>query len=266
MRNYCNYNFFDNVLETQIHGFVNHKKTSSLCYSLKQLDSPEKTNSYDDLKKDISRILEKNNRESVSILEFDPRAVQQKSRNFKILSIFLKANPKHKVAELCLSWNRCDIARLALFNDEIPDNMDMYQDLMLNALLNNQVEFVNLLLENGFSLKNFLTYDRFIKLYARKLSQDSLITKLFRKLLNKDTNIHFDSIDFKSIGQCIQKLVDNLFKHEFTSDDFEKFLSQLSGEDLTIEKLNNPEYHLFIFNILLGRQRLSEIFWIQGEA
>lgn len=43
-----------------------------------------------------------------------------------ILNKFLKANPKHKIAELCLSWNRCDIARQALFNDEIPDNVFFY--------------------------------------------------------------------------------------------------------------------------------------------
>lgn len=134
----------------------------------------------------------------------------------------------------------------------------MYQDLMFNALLNDQYEFVNLLLENGFSIKKFLTYNRYKKLFIRKFNSISLITKLFRKLFNKDTNSDFDSIDLKLVGCCIEKLVDNLFEHEFSS--------QSNFKDLGIEKLNNPEYHLFIFNLLLGREQLSEIFWKIGEV
>lgn len=142
----------------------------------------------------------------------------------------------------------------------------MYQDLMFEALLNGQVEFVNMLLENGFNFKNFLTYSKYIELFAQKLSGDSLITKIFRKLLKKDSSNYINSIDFKSIGYCIQKLANNLFIHEFCSDDFEIFLSKLNEEDLQVEKFKNPEYHLFIFNILLVRERLSQIFWIQGEV
>lgn len=94
---------------------------------MKQFESDEKINQTGTIKKDIARILAKNNRESVSILELDSKALNKKNRNFKILNIFLKANPKHKVAELCLSWNRCDIAKQALFNDEIPDNVLFFQ-------------------------------------------------------------------------------------------------------------------------------------------
>lgn len=134
----------------------------------------------------------------------------------------------------------------------------MYQDLMFNALLNDQYEFVNLLLENGFSIKKFLTYNRYKKLISRKFFSVSLITKLLRKLFNKDTNSDLDSINLRLYGSCIEKLVDNLFEHEFST--------QSNIKDSGVENLNNPEYHLFIFNLLLGREKLSELFWKLGEV
>lgn len=99
-----------------------------MCYILKQLDSSGQKNTDENLKKDINRILSINNRESVSVLELDKEVSKLENRDKTqkfdyILKKFLKANPKHKIAELCLSWNRCDIARKALFNDEIPDNV-----------------------------------------------------------------------------------------------------------------------------------------------
>ena len=43
--------------------------------------------------------------------------------------------------------------------------MDALEDAMLDALINNRVEFVNLLLENGVSMSKFLTSTRLQELY-----------------------------------------------------------------------------------------------------
>jgi len=43
--------------------------------------------------------------------------------------------------------------------------MDALEDAMMDALVNNRVEFVNLLLENGVSMSKFLTEDRLVELY-----------------------------------------------------------------------------------------------------
>ena len=38
---------------------------------------------------------------------------------------------------------------------------------MFSAILKDRIEFVNLLLDNGFNLKNFLTYERYLKLFEK---------------------------------------------------------------------------------------------------
>ncbi len=43
--------------------------------------------------------------------------------------------------------------------------MDALEDAMMDALVNNRVEFVNLLLENGVSMSKFLTTTRIEELY-----------------------------------------------------------------------------------------------------
>jgi len=43
--------------------------------------------------------------------------------------------------------------------------MDALEDAMMDALVNNRVEFVNLLLENGVSMNKFLTSTRLEELY-----------------------------------------------------------------------------------------------------
>jgi len=43
--------------------------------------------------------------------------------------------------------------------------MDALEDAMMDALITNRVEFVNLLLENGVSMSEFLTRSRLEELY-----------------------------------------------------------------------------------------------------
>lgn len=43
--------------------------------------------------------------------------------------------------------------------------MDALEDAMMDALINNRVEFANLLLENGVSMSKFLTTTRLEELY-----------------------------------------------------------------------------------------------------
>ena len=40
-----------------------------------------------------------------------------------VLKAFLQANESHKMAKLCLTWNRVDIARNFIFNDSFSDEV-----------------------------------------------------------------------------------------------------------------------------------------------
>jgi transient receptor potential cation channel subfamily M protein 3 len=83
---------------------------------------------------------------------------------------------------LTLLWNRVDLARTEVFKDgkfisfenrvnskichlDHDQSIHSLNQAMMDALLLNRVEFVKLLLENGVSLKKFLTISRLEKLY-----------------------------------------------------------------------------------------------------
>lgn len=90
-----------------------------------------------------------------------------------ILQALLKAKSKNVINEnsiqsqlrLALKWNRIDIAKNFILTDENKDKMGSLDNLMFTAIKDNRFEFVDLFLENGFSLKPFLTFRVLLKLY-----------------------------------------------------------------------------------------------------
>ena len=78
---------------------------------------------------------------------------------------------------LALAWNRCDVARTRILD---PENRAGWQDqlsgplgeeLLFDALLQDKIDFVQLLIDNGVELKRFLTAERLEMLY-RNVSFD----------------------------------------------------------------------------------------------
>ena len=90
-----------------------------------------------------------------------------------ILQALLKANSKDTNSEisiqsqlrLALKWNRIDIAKDYILTDDNKAIMGSLDNLMFTAIKDNRFEFVELFLDNGFSLKSFLTYRALLKLY-----------------------------------------------------------------------------------------------------
>lgn len=83
---------------------------------------------------------------------------------------------------LTLAWDRVDIARSEIFKESLDWSMESLHCCMFDALLLNRVEFVKLLLENGVSLKKFLTIERLEQLYnSVNFVVVALCTIVFRK-------------------------------------------------------------------------------------
>ncbi|XP_060552910.1 transient receptor potential cation channel subfamily M member 2-like isoform X4 [Ruditapes philippinarum] len=94
-----------------------------------------------------------------------------------ILYALLKANKTNANAQLslALAWNRCDIARHEIFtqsNRQYWKNLPLY-DAMFTALVQDRVDFVHLFMENGVSLKKFLSIETLWNLYANALLDTS---------------------------------------------------------------------------------------------
>ncbi|XP_041649202.1 transient receptor potential cation channel subfamily M member 4-like [Cheilinus undulatus] len=69
-----------------------------------------------------------------------------------------------------VAWNNVDIATSELRNEDIQWKTTDLEDLMTDALIKDNLEFVRLFCENGLNIQEYLTYGRLEKLYS-SLSQ-----------------------------------------------------------------------------------------------
>ncbi|VDL72714.1 unnamed protein product [Nippostrongylus brasiliensis] len=84
-----------------------------------------------------------------------------------ILSALLKGqnlSPADQLA-LALAWSRVDIARSDIFTSAHEWPQSALHSAMMEALINDRVDFVRLLLENGVNMQRFLTIGRLEELY-----------------------------------------------------------------------------------------------------
>ncbi|MPC35779.1 Transient receptor potential cation channel trpm [Portunus trituberculatus] len=84
-----------------------------------------------------------------------------------ILSALLHAqrlNPPEQLS-LALTWNRVDIARSHVFCEDVEWSKGSLEQAMMDALVNDRIEFVKLLLEQGVIMNKFLTIQRLEELY-----------------------------------------------------------------------------------------------------
>lgn len=80
---------------------------------------------------------------------------------------------------LALTWNRVDIARSEIFvygQEWPPGTLD---GAMMQALEHDRIDFVKLLLENGVSMKKFLTIPRLEELYNTRHGPANTLGYLF---------------------------------------------------------------------------------------
>ena len=85
--------------------------------------------------------------------------------------LIAKSSDVQTQLNLALAWNRCDVARTRILD---PENRAGWQDqisgslgeeLLFDALLQDKIDFVQLLIDNGVELKRFLTAERLEMLY-----------------------------------------------------------------------------------------------------
>lgn len=90
-----------------------------------------KNKPYLEIIKDIEDILQNKNRELLSVFDLD-MSKHSSDLDEAILNALLKANEKSKMIELCLFWNRVDIAKKYIFTDEFKEKVRIFK---LNPIL-----------------------------------------------------------------------------------------------------------------------------------
>ncbi|XP_070535546.1 transient receptor potential cation channel subfamily M member 2-like [Ptychodera flava] len=199
-----------------------------------------------------------------------------KGSSKEIDSAILNTVVKAKTAEkeqlrLSLAFSKIEIAERVLSKCK-----DKLQDLNLpgllhTALINNQVQFVKLFLENGVSLDEFLTVDELTSLYKQPKPTSS-VYRLLNKVKRHETQDRKMSeiqYEIRDIENLIDQMTDGTYKIRTTRD-----RRRRNGEESGVietqrkeanngtgrEYFDNPWRELFLWSVFLNQHDMAKFF------
>jgi len=199
---------------------------------------------------------------------------------------------------LTLSWNRPDIAQTCLLTKRLELTQAQLDVCMFEALVDNRVEYVKLLIENGVSIKNFLTFNRLQALYNACGSNSTL--HLIAKDVIRGVNHHSQTRIYSlyEIGLIIEKLIGQGYRSSYTrrtirhlcarqpltqrqnfnvytdaeqKEQHSQLVDNILNEENKRNSLNDdptfdfPHNELLVFAVLTKRHEMALFFWAHGE-
>ncbi|XP_052244809.1 transient receptor potential cation channel subfamily M member-like 2 isoform X3 [Dreissena polymorpha] len=238
----------------------------------------------------------------ISVFDLDSKT-GVKEIDVIMLQALLKAN-KNQVMDqlrLALAWNRIDVAKSDIFTDDKQWPTGRLDDVMFSAIQLNRVDFIELFLDHGVSLKEFLTKKRLLQLYNR-IPNNCLLRSLLTKIKNRDApkRKNFSLLD---VGLLIQSLMGDTFHPNYLTNKAYSFLdvdyilddeappktAKTGLKDIATVMLNparspdhtdgklkksdekplpdfeQPFQDLFIWSILMIQQDMAKTFWVEGK-
>ncbi|XP_053674658.1 transient receptor potential cation channel trpm [Anopheles nili] len=193
---------------------------------------------------------------------------------------------------LALTWNRVDIARSEIFvyGQEWPHGA--LDEAMMQALEHDRIDFVKLLLENGVSMRKFLTIPRLEELYNTKHGPANTLGYILR-----DVRPHIPKgyvYTLHDIGLVINKLMGGAYRSYYTRRKFRPIYAKVMNSyvnthrkpstfqrtaginsmslvtgllpvttDMALFEL--PFNELLIWAVLTKRQQMALLMWTHGE-
>lgn len=196
--------------------------------------------------------------------------------------------------QLALTWNRVDIARSEIFvyGQEWPAGA--LEEAMMQALEHDRLDFVKLLLENGVSMRKFLTIPRLEELYNSKNGPSNTLGYILR-----DVRPHIPRgyvYTLHDIGLVINKLMGGAYRAQYTRRKFRmiytkvmkksphvqrnssSFIRYVGNQNATLSLLaetlptsadmpyfDHPFNELLTWAVLTKRQHMALLMWQHGE-
>uniref|UniRef100_A0A2C9JU91 TRPM SLOG domain-containing protein n=1 Tax=Biomphalaria glabrata TaxID=6526 RepID=A0A2C9JU91_BIOGL len=205
-----------------------------------------------------------------------------KDIDLAILTALLKgttANPIDQL-NLALTWDRVDIARSHIFvyGQEWPEGA--LEVAMMDALINDRVDFVKLLLENGVSMHTFLTIPRLEDLYNCRQGPTNSLRYLIRDVKKHVPSNYYYTLP--DIGLVLQFLIGGGFRSSYCRKIFKQryhafkhtgssvatlisSIPQLLNTKQAEELFPYPFHDLMIWAVLMKRQKMALFMWQHGE-
>ncbi|XP_049817373.1 transient receptor potential cation channel trpm isoform X2 [Aethina tumida] len=192
---------------------------------------------------------------------------------------------------LALTWNRADIARSEIFvyGQEWPAGA--LEEAMMKALEHDRCDFVKLLLENGVSMRKFLTIPRLENLYNSKQGPSNTLRYILR-----DVRPHIPAgyvYTLHDIGLVINKLMGGAYRAFYTRRKFRPIYAKVMNKGQSMQGnstayakqfgnamsllaqalpssanpclFDYPFNELLIWAVLMKRHKMALLMWQHGE-
>lgn len=213
----------------------------------------------------------------ISIYRMDDETNISQDIDLAILKALLKANSSAPLMQLnlALAWNRIDVAKSEIFTDDKRWTTEALTNPMLAALLDDKPGFVELFLQNGLSMREFLTPQILCQLYAG-VPSNSVIKPLVQKEMNKK---NITALNLRVIGEVIEELMGDSYHSLYLRDP--RYMTSLPEErgksrKITqpvivcnplhrIDPLKTPYRDVFIWAVLSNRKEMAKLMWSMGR-
>ncbi|XP_048583807.1 transient receptor potential cation channel subfamily M member 7 isoform X3 [Nematostella vectensis] len=166
---------------------------------------------------------------------------------------------------LALVWDRADIAKTEIFTEDQKWEVPMLETAMMEALLHDRVEFVDLLLDNGVSMANFLTVKRLEELYRK----NAFTSNTLRFLLNESKGC--PGFKLSDLCHVTNRLLGVTFQRMECQSALETSLGILHGrvslgdQSKVSTRFKCPYNELLIWAVLCNRHKMALYMWERGE-
>ncbi|TPP65197.1 putative Transient receptor potential cation channel subfamily m member [Fasciola gigantica] len=137
--------------------------------------------------------------------------------------------------EIAIRLNRADIARTKIFLEGKRWKRHGLDDFMFTVILNDQNDFVSLLLENGFNLEEFLTVHTLERLYTEFLKKTDYKSGLFQQLWKRARIYKMEWVMLRDIGRMIKNLVGDFYQPLYLSKKFRNTVVERGAHDSSDE-------------------------------
>ncbi|KAL8572120.1 hypothetical protein ACOMHN_052917 [Nucella lapillus] len=173
-----------------------------------------------------------------------------------ILKAILKANQNSVTGQLklALTWNRVDIAKSVILTSDPLKAINDLDDMMMAAIQQNRVDFVDLFLDNGVSLRGFLTEERLLKLYREIPRNCWLYDRLVKVKSTKD-----GEITLEHVAKVLKRLLGDYYDSGHIST------ARSGCEETTFKTSKPPAQDLFLWAVLMNQNDMARLFWTKGS-
>ncbi|CAH8563889.1 unnamed protein product [Heterobilharzia americana] len=144
--------------------------------------------------------------------------------------------------EITIRLNRADIARTKIFLEGKRWKKGDLNEFMFNVILNEQTDFVRLILENGFNLDEFLTVHTLERLYTECLKKTDYKSRLLQQLWKSARIYKMDWVMLRDIGRIIKNLLGDFYHPFYLSKRFQKSVVEHGYCDSSEEDETNRQY------------------------